>query len=188
MPDRIIPATWLTPAKVQRVILHWTGGGYHVTSLDQAHYHTILCDERELGRGTDVKAIRGTHPPAANNVTSDNDYAAHTRGLNTGSFGLSVACMAGAQPRGPFGQYPLTKLLWERLAQAAAEVLAAYDLELLERTCLFHSEVERVYGAQQAGKWDIDVLPFQRDLSPDEVHAQFRRKVEWYLREKHGRK
>lgn len=183
MPKRVIPAAWLTPAKVQRVICHWTAGSYHVTSHDRACYHVLLCDERALGRGADVRAVRGTRPPAGNDSTRDGDYAAHTRNLNTGSFGLSVACMAEAQPRGPFGPYPLTHLLWERLAQAAAEVLAAYDLELSERTCLFHSEVEQVYNISQAGKWDIDVLPFQRDLSPAEVHAQFRRKVAWYLRE-----
>lgn len=181
MPERVIPATWLAKAKVQRVIMHWTAGAYHVTPHDRECYHVILCDERELGRGDDVRAIRGIHAPAANDHTADGAYAAHTRGLNTGSFGLSVACMHGAHPKGPYGDAPLTKLLWERLAQAAAEVLTAYGLELSERTCLFHSEVERVYNKPQAGKWDIDVLCWAPERPAAEVHAEFRRKVAWYL-------
>lgn len=185
--DRVIPEAWLTKAKVQRVICHWTAGSYHVTPHDRACYHVILCDEQAMGRGTDVRAVRGTRPPAGNDSTQDGDYAAHCRGLNTGSFGLSVACMRDAQPRGPYGDSPLTKLLWERMAQAAAEVLVAYDLELSERTCLFHSEVERVYGKAQAGKWDVDVAPWDPSLTPAEVHAQFRRKVAHYLKTYHGR-
>lgn len=89
--------------------------------------------------------------------------------------------MAGAIKNKSVGNQPITRLQWERTAQAAAEICFAYDLPVTERTVLFHSEVESVYGKVQRGKWDINVLPFDLPLNPKEIHDQFRRKVEWYL-------
>jgi len=179
--QRVIPESVLTPARIHRVIVHWTAGGYAVNHVDREHYHMVLQDQQRLGRGTDVLAVRGVHAPAANDVTRDRVYAAHTRDLNTGSYGLAAACMLDAEPGGPYGPAPLTRLLWERLAQAAAEVCHRYGLEVTERTVLQHGEVAAIYGLPQGGKWDCLELPFDRALSRAEVAAQFRRKVSWYL-------
>jgi hypothetical protein len=181
MPRPVIPHPWLTPARIERVICHWTGGAYLASALDCRHYHVVLQDDQARGIGEDVTAVRGLWRPAANAPIVGTSYAAHTNRLNTGSFGLAAACMVGAVPGGPYGPAPLTRLLWERMAQAAAEVCHAYHLDVTERTVLFHSEVERIYDAPQRGKWDIDVLPFDQALSAPEVHAQFRRKANWYL-------
>lgn len=175
---RVIPKEWLTPAKISRVVCHWSAGAYVVGDTELEHYHVII------GRATPngaVKAFRGDHTPADNNSTADDDYAAHTRDLNSNSFGLSVACMAGAKEGGPYGKAPLTKVLWERMALAAAEVCVAYGLDVAQRTVLFHSEVQAVYHKPQAGKWDINVLMWEPHLSPSEVHNQFRGKVAWYI-------
>lgn len=178
---RVIPVHWLPPAaKCSRVIVHWTAGTYLVTDTDRQHYHAILQDQEQLGAGKDVLPFRGVYSIRDNESTTDGRYAAHCRGLNTCSFGLAVACMDGAVQGGPYGHHPLTGLLFERAAQAAAEVLTTYSLPVTERTCLMHSEVERVYGKQQAGKWDIDVLPWEPQMPAAEVHSLFRRKVAWY--------
>ena len=171
--ERIIPSAWLTPARCQRVIIHWTAGSYRVSGLDRDHYHVVLG-----GEPGEVVAVRGRYTPADNDNCVDRKYAMHVRGLNTGSFGLSAACMGGAKQGGPYGQWPLTPRLFERLAQAAAEVCKAYDLDITERTVLQHGEVQRVYGKPQSGKFDVCLLPW----SPDEhdVPAIFRRKVLWY--------
>lgn len=186
MPERVIPRSYLTPAKIERVVCHWSAGAYRVSGLDRKHYHVILQDDAALRTGSDVTAVRGIHTPADNDNCVDRKYAAHTKGLNTRSFGLSVACMHDAARRGPYGKYPLTLLLWERMAQAAAEICEAYGLPVTERTVLFHSEALRVYGKPQAGKWDIDVLPWNPTLPPDDVHAEFRRKTGWYLAREKG--
>lgn len=182
---RVIPEAWLVPARPKRVICHWTAGAYAVSELDREHYHVILEDLAALKRGKDVRAHRGDHTIADNDRTGDGDYAAHTRGCNTGSIGLSVACMAGSA-RGAGGPYPLTLLLWERLAQAAAECCKHYGIPVTEQTVLQHGEVERLLGIPQAGKWDVTWLPFEPHLSALEVGAQFRRKVDYYLKNYSG--
>lgn len=170
--ERVIPARALPPltgAKLpRRIIVHWTAGSYNPTTHDLACYHWLID-----GTG---HAIRGKYPIGQYGPPN------HTRMLNTGSVGLSMCAMGGARER-PFqaGQWPLNVLQWERCAQAAAEILHAYALPLSERTCLMHSEAWRVYRRPQLGKWDVNVVPFQRDLPPAEVHALFRRKVAWYL-------
>lgn len=172
--SRVIPEAWLRGGKPVRVICHWTGGAYAVSALDQEHYHVILGL-----KGGQLDVVRGDHAIADNDATGDGLYAAHTRGLNTGSIGLSVACMAGAV-RGKAGQFPLTELLFERLAQAAAECCHAYGIAVTPRTVLQHGEVERNLGKPQAGKWDVCWLPFEPRLSSPEVCDLFRRKVIWY--------
>lgn len=186
MPDRVIPASWLPPGrKIHRVIVHWTGGVYTVSGPDKAHYHAII--------GKDGVAVKGYTPTGW--------ICAHTRNLNSGSYGLSIAAMAGAQEGGPYGKWPMTELQWERAAQAAADVVHAYDLRLYERTVLCHQEVTYVYGPEatppgpeslrQRGKWDVSELPWERKQgiarSKEAVWAHFRAKVQWYLREYHGR-
>lgn len=163
---RVVPREWLPAgARVQRVIIHWTAGTYTPSALDRLHYHLLVS-----GLGL---AVRGIRPVGS--------YLPHTRGLNTGSVGLAL-CGMHLATESPWsaGPYPISHLQWERACQAAAEVLHAYGLPVSERTLLCHSEVERVYGVRQRGKWDIDRLPHDLSLTTPEVHAEMRRKALWY--------
>jgi hypothetical protein len=56
-----------------------------------AHYHITIENDGEL--------VRGRHPIRANEKASDGDFAAHTRGCNTGSIGVVVCCMSNARER-----------------------------------------------------------------------------------------
>ena len=171
MANRVVPDIWLPPGRsVQRIVMHWSAGGYTPSLLDKSHYHFMVDGKGAVHRG----------------VRSPGQYLPHTRNLNTGSVGLSICAMAGAVQGKAHGKFPLLALQWERACQAAADILAAYDLAVTERTVLCHSEVERVYGKKQRGKWDIDVLPFAPALSPAQVHDQMRRKISWYLDTYHG--
>jgi hypothetical protein len=139
-----------------------------VSDLERQHYHAII--------DGDGHAVQGFHGAG---VT-----AGHTRGLNTASYGLAVACMAGAVESGPGktdGRYPLRKVQLERLCQAAAEVCHAYGLEVTERTVLCHSEVTHVYGILQRGKWDIDRYPEEPAWSAAQLHEVLRGKTRWSL-------
>jgi hypothetical protein len=86
-----LPLEWLQPVKMSRIIAHWSAGAYRASDLDKDHYHFIV-----EGSGN---VVRGDHTIADNVSTADDDYAAHTRGCNTGPSGVSLACMAGARAR-----------------------------------------------------------------------------------------
>ena len=61
---------------MQRIIFHWSAGGYRCSEIDKEHYHFIV-----EGDGTVVK---GDHEVSDNINTGDGDYAAHTRGARPG--------------------------------------------------------------------------------------------------------
>jgi N-acetyl-anhydromuramyl-L-alanine amidase AmpD len=151
-----IPDIWLPPAKVTRLILHWSAGSYKASASDKEHYHLMV-----QGDGT---VVRGDHTIDDNNSTGDGDYAAHTSQLNTGSVGLSMCCMAGAE-ESPFdpGPYPMLESQWKMAAIVAADVCRAYDIRIDKSHVLSHAEVQPTLGITQRGKWDVARLPW--DLS-----------------------
>ncbi|WP_222360059.1 N-acetylmuramoyl-L-alanine amidase [Rhizobium leguminosarum] len=150
-----IPLDWLQSVKMTRVILHWSAGGWKASELDKEHYHFIV--------ENDGNVVRGDHTIADNVNTADDDYAAHTRGCNTGSIGVSLACMAGAIER-PFsaGKFPMTETQWNRSMEVIAHLASFYRIPVTPKTILSHAEVQTNLGIQQAGKWDVARLPFDK--------------------------
>jgi len=141
---------------VKRIVMHWTAGGHKANATDKRHYHFIV-----EGDGT---IVPGNHPPEANEVIRDpmngSTYAAHTRGLNTGSIGVAVAAMAGAT-EAPFnaGRAPITEKQLAAFCGLVARLAKQYGIPVTERTILTHAEVQPVLGIRQTGKWDITWLP-----------------------------
>ena len=173
--ERVIPPAWLIKPKrkaIWRIILHWSAGNYNPSRFDLAHYHCMINGDGEAVKG--LWNAGQTAPPW------------HTRWLNSGSYGLSIAAMRGAVQGGPYGGQPMKQIQWERSAQAAAELVDAFNLRLSKRTCLSHMEVNWVYGLRQR-RWDVSELPWVRHLPKEEVFAKWRRKVSWYLKTYHGR-
>lgn len=148
-----LPAAWLDKSKMSRIICHWSAGGYVVSDVDKEHYHFIA--------GGDAKWVRGDHTVADNLNTGDGDYAAHTLGCNTGSIGISLACMAGAI-ESPFkpGPYPMKREQWTTLVAAVAQLVDNYQIPVNPKTVLSHAEVQQNLGITQRGKWDYTRLPF----------------------------
>lgn len=148
-----LPLEWLQPVKMTRIIAHWSAGAYRASDLDKEHYHLII-----EGTGN---VVRGDHTIADNVNTSDDDYAAHTRGCNTGSIGVSLACMAGAI-ESPFnaGKYPMTEAQWARAMDVIAHLASFYKIPVTDKTILSHAEVQPNLGIQQRGKWDFTRLAF----------------------------
>lgn len=155
-PAGVVPADWMPWAKMQRIIVHWTAGTNKASGLDRAHYHILIEGDGEL--------VRGTHSIADNASAADGVYAAHTRGCNTGSIGVSLCGMAGAR-ESPFdrGDHPITRTQWEMLPKVLADLCRRYAINPSPTTVLSHAEVQKNLGIAQAGKWDITRLPF--DLS-----------------------
>lgn len=138
---------------IDRIILHWTGGGPRASDADLGAYHYIV---EQTGR-----IVPGDHAPAHNAAPLGNVYAAHTRGYNTGSLGVAFAGMFDARER-PFspGPWPLTEGQIEAGCAFVARELASRGLPCTVETCFTHAEAAmEPHHRPQAGKWDINWLP-----------------------------
>lgn len=137
---------------LKRIVIHWTGGAYKASSLDREHYHVMV--------EGDGNVVLGKHKPEANLSTST-PYAAHVRGFNTGSIGVALCAMHGADgwPTMQPGKYPITQKQLDKLAVVLADLCETYGIPVSRETMLTHAEVEEVHGITQRGKWDIRWLP-----------------------------
>lgn len=155
---RLIPINWMPECPTgsfKRLVCHWTAGAGSPSPEDLFSYH-ILIDRRG-------KVHRGDYSVLDNLSTADGEYAAHVRRLNTGSIAVAACAMAGAKEK-PFkpGLYPVTRGQWNNMLLGCADLCERYGITPNPKGLLMHSEVEEVYGVRQNGKWDIDVLVFDR--------------------------
>lgn len=155
---RFLPEAWLPWAQMQRIILHWTAGNNKASTVDKAHYHILI-----EGDGTPVKGVPSI---TANQAPVSTGYAAHTLNCNSGSIGISLCGMTGANEK-PFsaGKAPLTRDQWEAAIKAVADLCRRYSIPVTPSTVLSHAEVQGTLGIQQRGKWDIAILPFEPALN-----------------------
>lgn len=140
---------------IERSITHWTAGAGRAGAKDKKHYHAITEHDGTI--------VQGTEKVEDNIVTSDGDYAAHTRNLNSGSGGFAMAGMHNATeiPFDP-GPYPINRKQFETHCKMLAAFHVEYGiLPITGENCLTHAEVEPTLGVKQAGKWDLTRLPFE---------------------------
>ena len=139
-------------ANLKRIIGHWTAGEDENQVDDVRHYHFIVT--------RDGRRVRGVYTPEDNIICSDDVYAAHTLGCNTGSIGIAMDAMRGAVER-PFfeGPAPITEIQLKEFCKWIAELAKKYDIPVTRETILTHAEVEPTLRKKQRGKWDICWLP-----------------------------
>jgi hypothetical protein len=154
----------------ERIIFHWTAGGGRASALDKEHYHKMV--------EFDGTIIDGTEEIADNIVTADDDYAAHTLGMNTKSIGVAVCGMRGAV-QDPFdpGPNPITEVAFRALARLGAELCMTYSIPVSDTTTLTHAEVESNLGVKQRGKWDISRLVFRPELRSAKAVGDYLREL-----------
>ena len=146
---------------MNRIVLHWTAGAHNANGTDRRAYHFII--------EGDGKVIEGNNPPEANarisNPRDGSTYAAHTRGLNTGSIGVALAAMRGAHPQ-PFnaGPSPITEAQLDAMAQLCADLCKRYGIPVQRDTVLTHAEVQPTLKVAQRAKWDITWVPGMRSV------------------------
>lgn len=142
---------------MKRIICHWTAGGHKASSVDKKHYHFLI--------EGDGAVVNGDHPVSANERVQGTRYAAHTRGCNTGSIGVSLCCMMGAV-ESPFssGKAPMLETQWKKLVKLVAQLCREYDIPVSDKTVLSHAEVEKNLGIKQRGKWDYTRLSFDSSV------------------------
>lgn len=141
---------------MKRIIMHWTGGAYKANAIDRNSYHIIF--------EGDGKMVLGKHPIAANEVIVKGQYAAHTFNCNTGSIGVSMACMGGAKENETNGIYPVTEAQFEAMCRSVAYLSKIHNIRITPETVLSHAEVEKTLKIKQKQKWDFTVLPFKPEL------------------------
>jgi N-acetyl-anhydromuramyl-L-alanine amidase AmpD len=148
-----VSAAWMPPARMQRIIVHWTAGAHKASDLDKAHYHILIQGDASL--------VRGIPTIDLNQAPAKKGYAAHTLNCNTGSIGVSLCCMAGAI-ESPFnaGKFPMTEAQWDKLPVVLAALCERYNIIPSPTTVLSHAEVQTNLGIKQRGKWDIARLAF----------------------------
>ena len=133
-----------------RIIAHWSAGRYTASKIDRDHYHFIY--------EGDGREVAGIHTPEDNISAKDGKYAAHTRGCNTGSIGVAVACMWNAK-EGNHGSQPMTEAQFEAMCRGIARLCMRYKIPVTPRTVLSHAEVQPTLGIKQRWKWDITWIP-----------------------------
>lgn len=161
---------------MKRIIWHWSAGPYKATRLDKKHYHFIIEDDGTI--------VTGDNPVSANEkIKKGVPYAAHTYRANTGSIGVSMACMLRAQERPlKYGSQPMTEIQFEACMKYTAELCKKYNIKVTEKTVLSHAEVQSNLGIKQKGKWDFTVLPFKPKLKGAKECGDYARKrVKFYL-------
>lgn len=146
----------IQPGEIDRVILHWTGGGANPAKPDLKAYH-VLIDQNQM-------LHQGLFSPDDNISTSDNIYAAHTLHANTRAVGIALCGMHGAVENKTNGPVPITREQFEIAAEVTAQILLSAGLPCERHTALSHAEVQETLGIAQRGKWDIAVLPWRPDL------------------------
>lgn len=161
---------------VERMILHWSAGSHTASDHDRCRYHYLIEHHEGDPRNPDddVTTILSGVPVEANLKRAagrpiycddpEDGYAAHTRGFNTGSVGISLCGMRGARDLRPGGQVdpgpsPITRLQVRALIGLLVSKLAEYDLGLSEDTVFTHAEADWIHGRPQVGKWDISWCP-----------------------------
>lgn len=146
-----LPGRPLVIPQLDRIINHWTGGKYHPNHVDKRHYHRLI----------DItgKVHDGIYSPE-DNISTGTPYAAHTRGLNTGSIGVAVCGMWRKVARKIHDtEYPI---LWQQvdaMLEENARLALKYELPIDERTIIHHAVIEDVYKVRQNGKVDFIWLP-----------------------------
>lgn len=171
MNTALLPLSWTPTCSMQRVILHWSEGRNLANDTDKEHYH-LLIEQTPTGQ---VRVIRGDHSISDNANTSDGDYAAHTKGCNTGSIGVALCGMMGCEQT-PFtaGPTPITLAQWRMLEDVVAELCQRYRIPVTPETVLCHGEVQRVLGITQLGKWDPMAWPWNLSVPGSKIGSLFR--------------
>lgn len=159
---------------LKRVVAHWAVTGYKATALARKHYHAVVEGDGNI--------VSGNFKPEANTRPVSGKYAAHTRRLNTGSIGIAMAAMHGAQWPDNAGPYPFTEVQFDAMCRQIAKWCIQYDIAVSTHTVLSHAEVEATLGVKQRGKWDFTIIPFMPHLKGARACGdEMRRRVRLFM-------
>ena len=158
---------------VKRIILHWSAGRYYPTDFEKRYYHYLVSG--------DGKIYSGKYIPSDNDDCTDNNYAAHTGGGNTGSIGVCMCAMYGYKSSVNCGNYPITKLQFEACMMLCAKICKEYDIAITPTTVMTHYEFGQANPTTTSfGKIDITYIPPYPWVKKEDVGSFIRTKIRWY--------
>lgn len=173
---------------LNKIVLHWTAGGYYPNSTDLQHYHFLIDKDGNIHKG----ALK----PKDNINCNDGLYAAHCGGGNTGAIGVSLCGMAGYQSITKPGKYFITKKQCEAMFKLAAQLCIKYNIPIDK--VITHAEFGyKNPKTSSNGKIDITALPpcYDVDVTKETLNAKegttkgkriigygnfIRNKIRWY--------
>ena len=157
---------------MNKIIIHWTAGGYTPNSTDLEHYHFLID-----GEGI---THNGKYRPEDNENCSDGKYAAHTGGGNTNAIGVSMCAMAGFKSSSDCGKYPIKPKQLEACFKLCAELCKKYNIPVENVWTHYEFGINHPDTSSQ-GKIDIIYLPPYPQVKRNEVGGFIRNKIRWYL-------
>lgn len=157
---------------MERIIIHWTGGGWFPNATDKEHYHFLI--------DKNGKTINGKYKVEDNENCTDGKYAAHCGGGNTGSIGISMCGMYGFKNSKNVGAYPLTKTQCEACFKLVAQLCKKHLINV--NNVITHYEFGLAHPKTSSnGKIDIIFLPPYPEVDKKKIGVFIRNKVKWYL-------
>lgn len=148
-----------------------TGGGHYPNEVDINSYHYLI----------DVDGVihYGKYKPEDNLDCTDNHYAPHCGGGNTGRIGISLCGMSGYNNSLRYSKYPISQKQFEAACNLSAQLCVKYNL--LPAQVITHSEFGKQFpNTSSYGKIDIDYLPYLSLYGSQSVGNYLRNKVNWY--------
>ncbi len=157
---------------MNKIIIHWTAGGWFPNAIDKEHYHFLI--------DKNGKTINGKFKVEDNENCYDGKYAAHCGGGNTGSIGVAMCGMFNFKNSKNVGPYPLTKVQCEACFKLVAQLCKKYLINV--NNVLTHYEFGLSHpNTSSVGKIDIIYLPAYSEIKQNEIGEFIRNKVRWYL-------
>lgn len=147
--------------------MHWSAGDYTTT---YPAYHYCITWDGEAAHVVNTRDLREN----MRDVYFDDErpYAAHTSRRNAYSAGLSVMGMHGATPAN-FGEFPLRPECIDAMCSLAAELAAAFDIDVDSDHIMTHAEaaiLDGYFGVAENQRWDgARIAPSVAPLTPDEA-------------------
>lgn len=158
---------------MNRIIIHWTAGGYYPTEYEKKFYHYLIDKEGNIHKGI--------YSPADNLNCKDGRYAKHTGGGNTGSIGVAMCSMLGFKNKNQCGNYPITKKQFESCMNLCAQLCNKHNIKVSPSNVMTHYEFGKNHPqTTSAGKIDIIYLPPYPWVNKDDIGSFIRTKIRWY--------
>ena len=160
---------------MEKIVMHWTAGGYRPSFFDRQFYHYLVDGEGVVHNGI--------YAPESNLDVTDGKYAAHCGGGNTGAIGVALCAMGGFKDKHHPGQFPIKPKQLEAFFALCARLALKYNIPITPKTVFTHYEFGLNHPKSSSnGKIDICYLPPYPTVSPPNTGSFIRQKIIWYMK------
>ena len=160
--------------KLNKIIIHWTGGHTHPCQEDLEAYHFLV--------DGDGLVHPGVYEPEDNIDCYDGKYAQHCGGGNTGAIGVSACGMWKYNSKTHTcedSKDMITHVQMEALYSWVAYLCKKYSIPI--KNVMTHAEFGLTHPKSTSkGKTDINIIPWENLYGVEKVGDYIRNKIQWY--------